>query len=113
MSGVIARIAAGEKFSVANSKRGHITVDGLANMIGDLRKQGKEPEAILLSHRDRIDLNDDLMAMSKVTVAKADANNKLQIGCILGVLIGWNRHVQNGKCIVNLKAPAHGIQEQG
>lgn len=105
MSELIAKIAAGEKFSVANSRRGHITVDGLRNLIQDLRKAGHVPEALVLSLRDRRDLNDDIMAMSTTPVAKDDANKSdMQIGWIEGVMVGWNRHVADGKCHINLKA---------
>jgi hypothetical protein len=95
---VEASVAAGE------INRLYISVDGLANMIDDLRARGLQPVSIALSKRDRRDLNDDLMSLSKAEISKADAaDNQMHIGMIKGVMIGWNRHVQNGKCAVNLK----------
>lgn len=93
---VEASVAAGE------INRLYITVDGLANMIDDLRARGLQPVSIALSKRDRRDLNDDLMSLSKEKISKADADdNHMHIGMIKGVQIGWNRFVENGKCAVN------------
>lgn len=105
------KIAAGEKFSVANSKRGHITVDGLRDLIRELRAKGTPPQAIILSYRDRRDLNDDVMSMSTVEVAKEDENREMQIAIIEGVQVGWNRLVENGRCIIVPMPSAHRGQD--
>lgn len=84
-----------------------ITVDGLANLILDMQKQGHQPISIALSERDRRDLNDDLMSASIAPISKADgADNQMHIAMIKGVQVGWSRHVKNGQCVVNLKPPA-------
>lgn len=106
LSRVVDKIAAGEKFSVANSRRGYITAAGIRDMLRELREAGNVPYAVVLSKRDRRDLNDDLMGMSTTPVADADANNsQMQIAIIEGVMVGWNRNVENGKCIVIPKQP--------
>ena len=97
---VIEKAAALTPVTVASGRTGHIGIDGLRNMIGDLRRGGITPKAIVLSKRDRLDVNDDIMAMSVSPVSQEDANRKLQIGYVDGVMIGWNRNVSNGKCVV-------------
>jgi hypothetical protein len=99
------KLAAGEAIDVASSKRGHITVDTLVNLIQDELRQGRKPVSIVLSKRDRRDVNQDIMAMNRTGVAKADENSDdIAIGVLMGVQIGWNRLVQNGKCFINYKA---------
>lgn len=77
-----------------------LTVDGLRDMIGDLRKTGYVPTAILLNEHDRRDMNQDLMSCSVSDVSKQDQtpdHDGKAIGVIEGVMILSHREVSRGK----------------
>lgn len=78
-----------------------LTVDGLRDMLQDMRRAGRRmPNAILVSEYDRRDLNQDLMAGAVHEVAKEDQrpeHDGQAIGMIEGVVIGSSPHVARGK----------------
>ena len=93
------KAGAGELFEAPR-----ITYDGLSNMVTDLVAKGKTPQAIILSYRDRRELNQRVMDESAVPLIGDDANkDDMQIAFVQGVMVGWNRQVADGKCIVTFK----------
>lgn len=80
--------------------RPRLTVDGLRDMIGDLRKIGRVPQAILVSEYDRRDLNQDLMAGAVQPVAKEDQrpeHDGAALGVVEGVMIIASKDIARGK----------------
>lgn len=79
-----------------------MTVDGLRNLIQDLRRSPHgAPALILVSEYDRREINQDLMAGSVVEVAKEDQNplhDGFAIGVIEGVMISSHSAIARGKC---------------
>lgn len=79
----------------------HLTLDGLRNLIQDLRKSGNQvPTVILVSERERRDLNQELLAASTVEVSKADQapdHDGAAVGVIEGVMVRSHPDVPNGK----------------
>lgn len=83
---------------IGNALHQRMTVDGLRDMIGDLRLAGDVPTAILLNEYDRREMNQRLMAEAINTVARADGNADLQsIGVIEGIMIASHPDVPRGK----------------
>lgn len=78
-----------------------LTVDGLRNLILDLRTAGRPlPQAILVSEYDRRELNQDLMGGSVDPVAKADQrpeHDGIAIAVIEGITIFSHPEVRRGK----------------
>ena len=80
--------------------RPRLTVDGLRNLIADLRVRGQVPKAIYVSEHDRRDLNQDLMAGSIQPVAKEDQkpeHDGVALGVIEGVVILTDPSLARGK----------------
>lgn len=79
-----------------------LTFDGVTNLIQDIvAKHGWRPKAIVLSYRDRRALNQDTMGQSKSPVLLADQNNDdMQVAYVEGVMVGWNRNVRDGHCVI-------------
>jgi hypothetical protein len=81
--------------------RPRLTVDGLRNLLLDLRTSGRPiPRAIIVSEYDRRDLNQDLLGTSVAPVAKADQapeHDGQAIGVIEGVVIASHRDIPRGK----------------
>ena len=85
---------------VSAARRPRLTVDGLRDMIGDLRKSGHVPAAILLNEYDRREMNQDLMAHSVSEVSGDDQRPEHDgnaIGVIEGVMIVSHQDVARGK----------------
>ena len=78
-----------------------LTVDGLRDMIQDMRRHGQRiPNIILVSEHERRDLNQDLLAGSAVEVAKADERPEHDgeaIGLVEGVMLRSHPDVPRGK----------------
>jgi hypothetical protein len=77
-----------------------LTVDGMRDMIGDLRRAGRVPRAILVSEYDRRELNQDVMSASVVPVAKEDQkpeHDRIAFAVIEGVMIMSSPEVPRGK----------------
>ncbi len=85
-----------EKFSMT------LTFDGVTNLIQDfVAKYGNRPKAIVLSYKDRRALNQDTMGQSTTPVLLADQNNDdMSIAFVEGVMVGWNRNISDGQCVV-------------
>jgi hypothetical protein len=87
--------------TVGEALEPRLTVDGLRNLLLDLRTAGKPlPRAILVSEYDRRELNQDLMAGSTVNVSKHDQREDADgaaIGVVEGVIIKAHPHVERGK----------------
>lgn len=79
-----------------------LTYDGVSNLIQDyVAKYGSKPKAIVLSYRDRRNLNQDTMDHSITPVARDDANkDDMAIAFVQGVLVGWNRDVRDGHAVI-------------
>lgn len=85
---------------VGDQLQPRLTVDGLRDMIGDLRKAGHIPTAILVNESDRRDLNQDLLAGSVVSVRKEDQapeHDGVALGVIEGVVIMSHPDIARGK----------------
>lgn len=81
-----------------------LSFDGVTNLIQDLKAIGKVPTTIILSYNDRRALNCDTMGQSKTPVLLKDQNNDdMTIAYVEGVMVGWNRDISDGKCIVLYK----------
>jgi hypothetical protein len=91
----------GQPIEFGEAFRPRLTVDGLRNLIGDLRRSGGQlPGAILVSEYDRRDLNQDLLAGSATPVAKADQapeHDRECIGVIEGIPIMAHPEIARGK----------------
>lgn len=78
-----------------------LTLEGLREMIQDLRRNGQRiPNYILVSEHERRDLNQELLAGSKEDVAKADQapeHDGAAIGFIEGVMVGSHPDVPRGR----------------
>jgi len=78
-----------------------LTLEGLRNLIQDLRRSGARiPAVILVSERERRDLNQELLAASTCEVSKADQapdHDGAAIGVVEGVMIRSHPDVANGK----------------
>jgi hypothetical protein len=78
-----------------------LTVDGLRDMIQDMRRNGERiPTIILVSEYERRDLNQDLLAGSVHEVAKEDRrpeHDGAAIGIVEGVMIRSHPDVSRGK----------------
>lgn len=95
-----------------------LTVDGLRDMIQDLRRSGARiPTVILVSEYERRDLNQDLLAGSVHEVAKEDQrpeHDGAAIGFVEGVMIRSHPDVPRGKArliyppVVDKNRPASG-----
>lgn len=86
-----------------------LTVEGLRELIADLRKQNRVPQAILVSEYDRRDLNQDLMAGAVIPVAKEDQkpeHDGAAIGVIEGVMIAAHPDIARGKARLLYPQPA-------
>jgi len=86
-----------------------LTVDGIRNLLLDLRTQGKPmPEAILVSEYDRRELNQDVLGHSASEVAKDDQkpdHDRAAIAVIEGVLIACHPDIRRGKARLIFPAP--------
>lgn len=77
-----------------------LTVEGLRDMIQDLRRAGRIPSYILVSEYDRRDLNQDLLACSTHEVAKQDQRPEHDgeaIGFVEGVMVSSHPEVPRGR----------------
>jgi len=78
-----------------------LTWDGLRDFLGELRKKGQRiPTVILVSERDRRDLNQEILGHSSTPVAKEDQkedHDGAAIGFIDGVMIRSSPEVAHGK----------------
>ncbi len=78
-----------------------LTVEGLRDMIQDLRRHGRRiPKIILVSEYERRDLNQDLLAGSSTEVAKQDQRPEHDgeaIGFVEGVMVRSHPDVPRGK----------------
>lgn len=78
-----------------------LTVEGLRDLIRDLRKNGQRiPNYILVSEYDRRDLNQDLLAGSIHEVGKDDQrpeHDGQAVGFIEGVMVRSHPDVPRGK----------------
>lgn len=86
--------------AVGVEKFQRLTVDGLRDLIGDIRKTGPAPTAILLNEYDRREMNQDLMNASVSVVANADQrpeHDGKAIGIVEGVMIASHKDVSRGK----------------
>lgn len=85
-----------------------LTFDSVTNLIQDIKTQyGWAPKAIVLSYKDRRALNQDTMGQSVVPVSIDDQNkDDMQIAYVEGVMVGWNRNVRDGHCVIIPPDPA-------
>ncbi len=84
-----------------------LSFDGVSNLIQDMRTMGKKPESIILSYHDRRALNQDTMGQSVEPVLLSDQNaDDMQIAYVQGVMVGWNREIRRGQCMVVCKQEA-------
>lgn len=78
-----------------------LTLDGLRNMLQDLRKAGQRiPKIILVSEYERRDLNQELLGVSTTPVSKDDQKPEHDghaIGIIEGVVVRSHPDVGRGK----------------
>ena len=78
-----------------------LTWEGLLNMLGDMRRLGaRMPKILLVSERERRNLNQEILGHSAQAVAKEDqvpAHDGACLGFIDGVLVGSHPDVPNGK----------------
>ncbi|TAK84313.1 MAG: hypothetical protein EPO20_14585 [Betaproteobacteria bacterium] len=78
-----------------------LTVEGLRDMIQDLRRHSRRiPKIILVSEYERRDLNQDLLAGSSTEVAKQDQRPEHDgeaIGFVEGVMVRSHPDVPRGK----------------
>lgn len=78
-----------------------LTFDGVTNLIQDMKLMGRKPKQIVLSYNDRRGLNQDTMGQSVSPVLLADQNkDAMSIAFVEGVMVGWNRNLSDGKCVV-------------
>lgn len=86
---------------VGDAFRPRLTIDGLRDMIRDIRERGERiPNYILVSEYDRRDVNQDLLGASVEAVAKADQRPEHDgecIGFVEGVMVGSHPDVPRGK----------------
>lgn len=87
--------------AVGEQLRPRLTVQGLRELLADLRKAKRPlPTAILVSEYDRRDINQDLLAGSVQVVGKEDQapeHDGLAIGIIEGVMIQGHPDIERGK----------------
>jgi len=78
-----------------------LTLEGLRNLIQDLRQSGARiPSVILVSEYERRDLNQELLAGSTVTVSKDDQSPEhdgAAVGIIEGVMVRSHPDISRGK----------------
>jgi hypothetical protein len=78
-----------------------LTLDGLRNMLQDLRRSGQRiPKVILVSEYERRDLNQELFGASTAPVSKDDQkpeHDGRAVGIIEGVVIRSHPEVGRGK----------------
>lgn len=78
-----------------------LTLEGLRNLIQDLRAAGERiPTVILVSEYERRDLNQELLAGSTVTVRKEDhapEHDGAAVGIIEGVMVRSHPDISRGK----------------
>lgn len=78
-----------------------LTLEGLRNLIQDLRRSGARiPSVILVSERERRDLNQELLAASTSAVSREDQRPEHDghaVGIIEGVMVRSHPDVANGK----------------
>lgn len=78
-----------------------LTLDGLRDMLQDMRRVGQRiPKIILVSEHERRDLNQDLLGASTQDVAKEDQRPEHDgdaIGFIEGVMVRSHPDVPRGK----------------
>lgn len=95
MSAIIMPGEVGEQF------RPCLTLDGLRNLLQDIRKAGQRiPKIILVSEYERRDLNQELLGASTQDVAKQDQRPEHDgeaIGFIEGVMVRSHPDVPRGK----------------
>jgi len=91
-----------QKAASLDSFSATLTFDGVSNLIQDIVKEhGWRPKGIVLSYKDRRALNQDTMGHSKTPVLLKDQNNDdMQIAFVEGVMVGWNRDVKDGTCVI-------------
>jgi hypothetical protein len=85
---------------ISEQLESRLTVDGLRELIADLRLSGELPAAILVSEYDRREINQDLLAGSAIEVAKADQRPEHDGDCIAiieGILVRSHPDVPRGK----------------
>ena len=82
--------------------RPRLTFEGLTMLLQDIRASGgRMPTLILVSERERRDLNQDVLGASVEPVAKADQapeHDGVCIGFVQGVPVLSSPNVPNGKC---------------
>jgi hypothetical protein len=77
-----------------------LTLEGLRELVADLRRAGEIPQAILVSEYDRRELNQEVLAASKHPVAKEDQRPQHDGDCVAiieGVPILGHVDVARGK----------------
>jgi hypothetical protein len=78
-----------------------LTWDGLRNLLGDIRRNGERiPAVLLVSERDRRNLNQEILGNSVTPVAKDDQrpeHDNAAIGFVDGVMIRSHPDVPNGR----------------
>ena len=78
-----------------------LTLEGLRNMLQDMRRRGQRiPNIILVSEYERRDLNQDLLGASVGTVAKEDQRPEHDgeaVGFVEGVMVRSHPDVPRGK----------------
>ena len=86
---------------IGDAFRPTLTLDGLRNLLQDMRTAGKPmPKGIMVSERERRDLNQEILGASRETVARDDQrpeHDGQAIGVIEGVWICSHPDVPNGK----------------
>lgn len=79
----------------------HLTLEGLRDMIQDMRRFGvRIPSVILVSEYERRDLNQELLAGSTCAVAKEDQSpdhDGAAVGIIEGVMVRSHPDISRGK----------------
>lgn len=74
-----------------------ITLDGLRNLIRDLRAAGQGPAAILVSEFEKKDLKFEMMSLAKATTPDAEATVDRAVCIIDGVIVMSNKSVPRGR----------------
>lgn len=78
-----------------------LTWEGLRNMFQDMRRQGQRmPSVVIVSEKERRDLNQEILANSANSVAKDDQRPEHDgecVGILEGVMIRSHPEVPNGK----------------
>jgi len=88
------------------SGRPRLTVDGLRDMILDLKRSGVIPVGIVVSEIDKIDLKFDIMAYAEETSPDAEETVDMAIAIIEGVPVVSSPTQRRGVATI-LKAWKH------